>query len=69
MLAMATQDYPWDWEDHLCQLCYVYNTLSRDRYMPFFLMFGRQARLPEDLVFQLPQDQLKACPHDKNNEH
>ena len=59
MLATTIADHPWDWEDNLRQLCYVYNTNvhSSTGYTPFFLMFGRQARLPVDLAFQLPQNQ------------
>ena len=56
---MAVDDHPWDWEDHLQHLCYAYNTSIHPAtgYTPFFLMFGQQARIPADLIFQLPQDQ------------
>jgi len=59
MLSTTIADHPWDWEDDLRQLCYAYNTSvhSTTGHTPFFLKFGRQARLPVDLAFQLPSDQ------------
>ena len=56
MFSTALQKHPWDWEDHIRQLCYVYNTSVHPgtHYTPFFLMFGRQARLPVDVAFGLP---------------
>ena len=59
MLTMAVDDHPWDWEDHLQHLCYAYNTSIHPAtgHTPFFLMFGRQPRIPADLIFQLPLDQ------------
>ena len=56
MLSTAVADHPWDWEDHLRPLCYAYNS-SVQASTPFFLMFGRQAGLPVDLAFQLPNKQ------------
>ena len=59
MLSTAVADHPWDWEDQLRSLCYAYNSSvhASTGYTPFFLMFGRQARLPVDLAFQLPNNQ------------
>ena len=56
LLAMAVNDHPWDWEDYLQHLCYA-SIHPATGYTPFFLMFGRQARIPVDLIFQLPQGQ------------
>ena len=59
MLSTAVADHTWNWEDHLRPLCYAYNSSvqASTGYTPFFLMFGRQARLPVDLAFQLPNKQ------------
>lgn len=56
MLATAAIERPCEWEDHLRQLCMAYNTSvqATTGQMPFFLMFGRQARLPVDIVYGSP---------------
>ena len=53
MLATTTRDHPFDWEDQIRKVCMAYNTSihSSTGYTAFYLMFGRQARLPIDLVY------------------
>eukprot|EP00731_Ephydatia_muelleri_P006147 Em0003g395a len=52
MLATTAERKPFEWEDHLQRVCFAYNTSVHPTtgYTPFFLMFGRQARLPLDLM-------------------
>lgn len=52
MLATAVRERPFQWEDHLRRLCFAYNTSVHPTtgFSPFTLMFGRQARLPMDIV-------------------
>ena len=54
MLASTVKDNPFEWESHLRKVCLAYNTSvhATTGHTPFFLMFGRQARLPVDLVFK-----------------
>ena len=56
MLATAVQEKPFDWENHLCRLCIAYNTSVHPTtgYTPFFLMFGRQAKMPIDIMHGTP---------------
>ena len=56
MLGTAASDNPFHWEDHLRPLCMAYNTSINPTtgYSPFFLMFGRQARMPIDVIYGSP---------------
>ncbi len=53
MLATTSKEHPFQWEDHIRKVCMAYNTSVHPTtgYTPFFLMFGRQARLPLDLMY------------------
>ena len=56
MLATTVGDHPREWERHLSKLCMAYNTSvhSSTGFTPFYLMFGRQAKLPIDIVYGNP---------------
>ncbi len=47
MLATTASNHPFDWKDHLRPLC-------PPGYTPFYLMFGRQVRMPLDIVYGTP---------------
>ena len=53
MLATCTEDHPGDWEQHIRKVCMAYNVSVHPStgFSPFYLMFGRQARLPIDLIY------------------
>ena len=56
MLGTAASANPFSWEDHLHPLCMAYNTSINPTtgFSPSFLMFGRQARMPIDVVYGSP---------------
>ena len=56
MLATTAAERPFDWEEYLRPLCMAYNTSvqATTGYTPFSLMFGRQARMPNDLMYGTP---------------
>ena len=56
MLATVVNDFGGEWEDHLPRICFAYNTSQQEStgFTPFYLMFGRQARIPLDIMYQTP---------------
>ena len=52
MLAIAVGENPFEWEKNLRRLCFAYNTSVHPTtgLSPFSLMFGRQPRIPMDIV-------------------
>lgn len=53
MIATITVDHPFDWEEALPKVCIAYNTSihTTTGYSPFYLMYGREPRLPIDIVY------------------
>ena len=53
MLASTVEEDPSNWEQHLRKVCMAYNTSVQPStgYTPFYLMFGRLARLPVDIMY------------------
>ena len=51
MLSTCTKDHPLDWEYHIRPVCMAYNSSVRG-YTPFYLMFGRQAHLPVNVMYR-----------------
>ena len=61
MLATCAQQHPSSWELHLQKVCFAYNSSEHPTtgYSPFYLMFGREAWLPVELMFvPSPTDDL-----------
>ena len=57
MLATTIKDHGEEWEDHLAIICFAYNTSIHKStgFTPFYLMYGRQARIPIDLIYSTPE--------------
>ena len=53
MLATTSHKHPLDRVEHIRKVCMAYNTSvqATTGYSPFYLMFGRNARLPIDIIF------------------
>ena len=60
-----------DWHSCLPQLLYAYNTTPHQSTgeSPFFLMFGREARLPVDFLLGRVQDPISGSVNDWVHEH
>ena len=54
MLKSLPENGKYDWKKYLQKLAFAYNsTINKSTgFSPFFLMFGRQPRLPIDSIFQ-----------------
>ena len=53
LLAIASKDHPFEWEQYLPKICLAYNTSIHKStgFTPFSLMFGREARLPVNIMY------------------
>ena len=53
MLATCVEGRAEEWEDQVQKVCMAYNTSTHATtgFTPFYLMFGRQARIPADLMY------------------
>ena len=60
MLASAAGEHPFDWESRLPGLLMAYNSSTHPTtgYTPFYLMFGRQVRMPIDIMFGMPTPEV-----------
>lgn len=58
MLGILQSEKNHQWSQHISQLVHAYNCTKNDAtgYSPYFLMFGREARLPVDLCFNINFD-------------
>ena len=57
MLSTTIKDYPGSWENHVRRaVCMAYNTSVQPTtgFTLFYLMFGRQARIPIDVMYGSP---------------
>ena len=56
-LATSVEDHPENWDEFVRQICMVYNTSFHPTtgFTPFYLMFGRQAKLPVELMYGTPE--------------
>ncbi|XP_041963296.1 uncharacterized protein LOC121720890 [Alosa sapidissima] len=53
------------WSQHVSLMVHAYNCTRHDAtgYSPYYLMFGREARLPVDLCFGISRDHQGDCTH------
>ena len=59
-LATSVTDHPENWEEFVKKICMAYNTSVHPTtgFTPFYLMFGRQAKLPVDLMYGTPEPEV-----------
>jgi hypothetical protein len=58
MLGTLTTEQKQNWKKYVGPIVHAYNSLRQETtgQTPYFLMFGRQPRLPVDIAFQLDQE-------------
>ena len=62
MLGALDSDQKKDWKKHKGPMVHAYNATrpTSTGHSPFYLMFGRQARLPVDMLFEDPDSEGKS---------
>ncbi len=57
MISSYIDEHQKDWDDNLHQFAFAYNTSTHasTQYSPFFLMYGREPKIPLDFVDQATQ--------------
>ena len=65
MLKAIPEEEKKRWSTHLSKLCFAYNSTvcKITGYSPFFLMFGRESRLPIDCLLPIEGPELKNKSH------
>ena len=61
-LSTCVRDHPESWEDYVRPICMAYNTCIHPTtgFTPFYLMFGRQAKLPVELMYGTPEPESQS---------
>ena len=59
MLATMVNDHGSSWEDYLPEVCFAYNTSTHTStgYTPFYMMYGREAKIQADIIYGTPVGQ------------
>ena len=59
MLKCLNENEKGRWKDHVAKLAFAYNaTVNKSTgFSPFYLMFGREVRLPIDIMFGIEQEE------------
>lgn len=65
MLATLGQEKKRSWSQHVASSVHAYNSTKSNAtgYSPYYLMFGREARLPVDLCFRASGDESEEKSH------
>ena len=62
ILATMVNDYRGKLEDHLPRVCFT-DIVSEQKLTAFCMMFGRQARMPLDIMYGTPVSEAKDVNH------